>query len=565
MKKVIAIILLAITVILAVSCNDDPDPQPPEDAVLLTPITASASSYKIVIPRSASIDEKNAANLLKEKIIELVGIELEIIDDYVNEKRGIVAGEYEILVGITSRDETKQVYRELRANDYKISVIGKKLVVLGGNQLLTLNAMQSLVSLISADEMGNIDIKQSHCVFVEGEYAISECLVNGTDAREYSIVYADKDTFAADMANLLNARIFEPAQMRISIKSDSNESAGKEIVIGRTNRESEAIKNKADTLGEGEAFVASDGDKIYVIGKDEAALRYAVYSLLLNYDEETVANAVNINFELKDTDIKDSSPIITTMTFNICYTKYDPEQPDYVDERLDPEVWAMLYAPDRGEKIIKTVRDRMPTTVGFQEVTEDWLEVLIAGLGDKYDWVGELNDTDQQRWRNVIFYQRDILELVRTETKWISPTPNEQSRFDTAWQYRIYTLAEFRHKETGTEFTHVNLHLEFLEDVRVPQAKVMEHVLSKIEGPYFVTGDHNFTRAMPSYEIFTSKLMWDSLYQAIDKHEDPIGGSIDYCFVSKNDFNVREYYVENEAICSDHMAVYFELSFLPQK
>ena len=200
MKKIC--VFAALLLLLAALSACSPTAPHTEDEILLTPVSAGQSGFRIIIPRSAGSDEQQAARILRDAIKAACGCELEIGDDYTNENRGILPGEFEILVGDTGREESRALSRRLRVGDCAVAVSGGKLLVMGGTQELTLAAAQELAGALSADEDGNLYIRRSQCFTHEGEYDVEEILIDGTDARDYRIVYPAGDSEAEKLSTI---------------------------------------------------------------------------------------------------------------------------------------------------------------------------------------------------------------------------------------------------------------------------------------------------------------------------------------------------------------------------
>lgn len=523
-----AVLLLAVLAVIACA------PASPADDPLLEIARGGASDWRIIIPRSASRAETEAAELLRDAIAAAGGVSLEISDDYTNEKRGILPGEHEILVGETSREESLAVSRMLRTGDSEIVVSGGKLVVLGGSGELTLAAARELAAAISADAGGAVTIKRSHCRHTDGSYDVPEVTLDGVDLREFCLIYPSGNADIRMIADELRAYFAESAGLRLSCMADGKAASGRRIIL--------AVGGRS-----GETAITADGEDIRITGGDVYDLRYAAARLCdVDFAHEPGSGAP-IHARIAGSVIRDETPRLSVMSFNIlCNLRDDPS---------------------RADKVVGIVRSYMPDSVGFQEVTEEWLNILVRGLGDSYDWVGEINDENGQRWRNAIFYRRDRLTLVTTETRWLSATPSKRSKVEASSQYRVYTLAHFRCVDGGREWIHINTHLSYEDGARSPQIKVLLSAIARQELPTAVTGDFNFAPGTPYYSDMTAGGVNDSKYLTSDRDDKNTCAVniIDYCYVSRGDFNVRRYRVEDSVIASDHRAVYVEFSFMHNK
>ena len=510
-------------------------PAAPADDILLEIAVDGASDWRIIVPRGALRAETEAAELLRDAIAAASGVTLEIADDYTNEKRGILPTAHEILVGETSRAESLAESRKLRTGDSEVTVVGGKLVIMGGSAELTLDAARALADKIRADAADGAAIKRSFCSYTAGSYEIPTITLEGVDLRESCIVYPAGNADIHKIADELCAYFKKTAGVRLLSTTDDREVPGRRIILN------------ADGDIPGAAAITAAGDDIIISGGDIFDLRHAAAELCDNYFAYQPGSGVPIHARLAGAVIRDESPRLSVMSFNIlCH--------------LDEE-------PERADRVIDTVRKYMPDSVGFQEVTEQWLEILIRRLGDSYDWVGEINDESGQRWRNAIFYRRDRLELVSAETRWLSATPQKRSKVTASSQYRIYTLAHFRCIGSGREWVHINTHLSYEDAARSPQIRVLLSAIERQELPCAVTGDFNFAPGTPYYSDMTAGGVDDSKYLTPDRDDKNTCAVniIDYCYVSRGNLNVRRYRVEDSVIASDHRAVYVEFSFLHSK
>ncbi len=93
----------------------------------LTPIVENGkTSYAVVRAANGSKLESSLAVDLRKAITDNTGVDLAISNDSVSDP-----AEFEILVGKTNRQESQDVYANLKENEYVIKWVGKKLVIAG--------------------------------------------------------------------------------------------------------------------------------------------------------------------------------------------------------------------------------------------------------------------------------------------------------------------------------------------------------------------------------------------------------------------------------------------------
>ena len=224
--------------------------------------------------------------------------------------------------------------------------------------------------------------------------------------------------------------------------------------------------------------------------------------------------------------------------------------------------------PERIERLIATVKKYEADTIGMQEVTPYWLSFLKPALEDKYVCVGLGRDGENNGEHSCIFYNKEKFNLINTETKWLSDTPDVVSKLDDSDYIRIVTFAVLERKSDGKRFVHANTHLDF-EKVSVEQVKYIKKFAAEYTDPMFITGDFNFGPDSAGYAEFTKERFVSSSDVATDARishtfpacENP-SWTIDYCLVTPESIDVKSYKVCSEQFDgdygSDHLPVYVE-------
>ena len=230
-------------------------------------------------------------------------------------------------------------------------------------------------------------------------------------------------------------------------------------------------------------------------------------------------------------------------------------------------------------KIVTAIIDEYaPDSLGVQEATGKWMDILTEELKGKYDYVTQARDTKGYKTEhNPVFYRRDKFSLIDSGTIWLSETPNDpfSKSYDTNCT-RIATWAELKNKATGEIYTHINTHLDhILESTRVAQVKVLLGKIAELQksGKVVCTGDFN---TEPTSDVYTemtkvlndSKTVADNSDTGITFHGygkcDECGGPIDYIYTSK-DIKVKTHkIIRNTAkgmYPSDHYPIVAEVEF----
>lgn len=140
-----------------------------------------------------------------------------------------------------------------------------------------------------------------------------------------------------------------------------------------------------------------------------------------------------------------------------------------------------------------------PDIIAFQEVTESIYKVFRQ-IMPEYTFVGHFRSEDYKGEGLFVAIRNDSIDLIGTETIWLSPTPYiPGSRFaDQSLWPRIYNIVQIRHKESEKSIRIYNLHLDYsLEKIQEESMKCVfefiEQYNAKLELPCVILGDFNAT------------------------------------------------------------------------
>ena len=258
-------------------------------------------------------------------------------------------------------------------------------------------------------------------------------------------------------------------------------------------------------------------------------------------------------------------------------------------EVLEVMSFNVYYNNNNKQSVIDQITAYMPDSFGVQEATPEWMDELNESLSSKYESVGEGrgSNTNSSNEYNAIFYNKDKFNCLGSGTKWLSSTPDECSfTEDGLTHYRIVTWAILERKSDGKIFIHANTHLDdSTPEVRKKQAEYLLAILAELSEsnpnvPIILTGD--FNTDWTKQDVEENKALFDLIANAgyVNAASNALDGdnadhityhdygeseseTIDFAFVSEDDFTVLYYNVCNETTPapSDHYALYFEFAF----
>lgn len=186
----------------------------------------------------------------------------------------------------------------------------------------------------------------------------------------------------------------------------------------------------------------------------------------------------------------------------------------------------------------------VPDSIGIQECSLKWLNLLSPLWEDKYLWVGERNE-DSQCVFTPIFYRKDKFRCVDTRTLWLSETPEvwcsafERHSDDMT---RQVTYAVLENKANGEKYAHFNTHLGIKREAMRKEMDVLKRLTDTCPYPFVITADFNVN--MDWQERKTMQSYWIESRLVAPKTSEV--NSIDYCMMSKSGMDVEEFTVITE-------------------
>lgn len=215
---------------------------------------------------------------------------------------------------------------------------------------------------------------------------------------------------------------------------------------------------------------------------------------------------------------------------------------------------------------------------GMQEVLFNQIEDLKKLLPN-YDYVGVgRTDGKIEGEFSPIFYNKEKLTVLESNTFWLSPTPQIPGKAWDAMLPRIVTYAKFKSKNTKKPFYVFNTHFDHIGQVaRRESAKLLLQKIKEIAGDQFaiLTGDFNATPAEEPAQIINASLIdtrkvamtspfgpQKSSFNGFESKEID-GRLIDYIFLNSNKAKVLKHATLSNTwgglFPSDHHAIFVNL------
>jgi endonuclease/exonuclease/phosphatase family metal-dependent hydrolase len=252
--------------------------------------------------------------------------------------------------------------------------------------------------------------------------------------------------------------------------------------------------------------------------------------------------------------------------------------------RLDTSSDGINQWENRKQWVSQTIDFYELEIIGMQEVFHHQLLYLLEQNPD-FKKIGVGRDDGKQAGEySPIIYNSKRLEVLQSDTFWLSETPEKPGYGWDSKFNRIATWGKFHDKINNTDFFVFNTHFDHIaETARRESAKLLLKSIAEIAGnnSVIVMGDFNATLTSEPIQILLSKDSAIQLKNTIDLSETPHFGpmgtfngfttkelteeAIDHIFVNKA-FEVLKHATLSNSwqgrFASDHFAVFSQLKLI---
>lgn len=167
--------------------------------------------------------------------------------------------------------------------------------------------------------------------------------------------------------------------------------------------------------------------------------------------QEVVASGPSHNMDTAE--YKPSMPL-RLVSFNIRYATRRPDVGEQPWQVRCPKLCTQLRFITAGSQ---------SPFVCLQEALYSQINDVQAELGSSWAHIGRgrgEGETDGEF--SPVFYRTDVWQCIRSETRWLSPTPEKPSRGWDAALNRIVTMGEFSHRATDTRVVVMSTHFDHI-------------------------------------------------------------------------------------------------------
>ena len=474
----------------------------PDDAIDL-------SKYTLVRSASSSADVVRISSQFSEYLDENCGVNVPVKTD----KNSNSAKE--ILIGKTSRSESKAVYEGLKERDWSVSISDERIVVAAGSDSLLYMALDWIKD--NCLEQG-----KPYAIMGEGTsfaytYPISTLTVGGTPIEQIKIAYSAFDNISyTDAAYMLAYDIMDRMGIPVEVGLYKENSSQKQILVGSVISAGKYLPNDVSVGADQYVVTESDGD-ILIIADTSIGAELGVQKLIGALREDTDGaveltelcskEVKTVNLTVDKLELADGASL-RMMTFNIWRVTYDGDDPIQEDSA-------------RIENAKDTIRYYSPDVVGFQEYCQVFTAELTTWLTENgYTVLGNelVKYTDDARTfydesqnYTPIAFKSDKFELVASGWQRLTGTYDRKHTETSYYPGHNITWGILKVKSTGKTFGVSSTHYfhggvwEKAPEIRAQNSEELVALIKNLTSEYncsFVAlGDLNSISATEAYGV----------------------------------------------------------------
>lgn len=237
--------------------------------------------------------------------------------------------------------------------------------------------------------------------------------------------------------------------------------------------------------------------------------------------------------------------------------------------RLDTQVDGVNQWDKRKHKVFAVLQKYQPDIFGVQEAKHNQMQDIAGSMTD-FIYFGVGRDDGQEKGEHsAVFVRRDRFTVLDQGTFWLSKTPEVPGSKDwDAAITRIATWGRLEDKRSGDRFLVVNTHFDHVgkESRSHSAALIKERALALSQNlPIIMTGDFNFTREAPPYQV----MMDPAGLQLLDSNPNTPGTSCGFavgarsCSAIDYIFHTRDWESRDYQVIQDNDGTYYPSDHLP--
>ncbi len=436
--------------------------------------------FYIVYSYDFDAEVKDIALNLSKQIKKYTGATPKITDDSIRDNPTGDTGvehQYEILLGVTNREESARALEGMRSRDFSFTFDGDKIVIAGLTADAVNKASERFINYVlikqGKDNIGNATIvlkEEDKFSYTYGKYTVGTCELLGAGLSEYAVVYDKDAVYSAERyARLFTHTLKKEAGYALELNT-------------RSKLEREIIFGKADNVEARHGFtVRAEGTKLYVSAECMEGYR-AAYEYLTGtlFKGEKVEIADGFTYsgvaEVADNPEIDQKAGEYRVIFNNIYGNFQDQHPIRTRNLMQAELH-LEYLPD---------------VIGTQETSPHTSAYISFMLANGYAKVDVKANNSNNHNYTPLLYLKDKFEVIDKGYHLFDDGAGDKSK--------SVTWAVFKDKATGDIFAVGSTHFYWKSDELGQSARLKDaqqisqlakNITAKHDCAFVIGGDFN--------------------------------------------------------------------------
>ena len=298
MKKTTKILSLLLAcfvgITCVVSCTEENSPVVDELPDTLVKIVDNGKTEYRVVRSDTNETGASAAAKMRSVMESVTDSEVKLMNDFEHEKLGTMRTDYEILVGVTNREESSMHEREFTYLDYAIDMDTTRLSITGGSSAALISAVEYIQNNYVSEDTKSIIIPKGNVVEYYHDYPVDSITIGGRDFEDFVIVASNGDSRPYEFAN----KFYGIYGKTLGVKTPGYKDASDcEIILSSAN--DERYTDVFAKIGDFEYMYKIEGTKIYIGTSGEVDDNLAWEMFVTDIFGEDIS-ALNGNIEIKN-------------------------------------------------------------------------------------------------------------------------------------------------------------------------------------------------------------------------------------------------------------------------
>ena len=272
MKKTLSLLLCFVLLLSSVaflfSCKKEEDTPP----VVSDVYDINLTGYSVILGVELTDLVIQQAYTFARNVSKLTTVDMSVVDDAIGDV--VKTKDPEILIGVTTREESIKTYNEIKGNGWAVSVFEHKIAIVGTTPYLTAVALGWFErTYLNAEHVNGTTLSVQAKNVVSDLPTLPLTEKEGETYTTFTVVYEkgkDANDAPHQVATMVSGSLSEKTGLEPSFVTADTEAASREILVGNMSRPD--VKEEMAKIEADEYAVTIKDSKIYLVAWSDEVL-----------------------------------------------------------------------------------------------------------------------------------------------------------------------------------------------------------------------------------------------------------------------------------------------------